>query len=282
MHSVAEIRPSPIVGTWYTADPLRLAEQMDAFIQQSATPSQKGRVFGLLVPHAGHRYSGATAGCAYRAVLGATIPLVVIISPSHAYHPAELLSSAHHYYATPLGNIPVHQDSLRLLQQGLQEQGAALQLLAEDEEHAIEIQLPFLQRALQDEFALLPVMMRSQSAGTVQQLANALFPILQRSHVLVIASSDLSHFYPLAVAGQLDGYMLNRIEECSPQAVLKAEMDGSGSACGAGAIAAVLELGRQACATRVKILQHSTSADVTGDASSVVGYASAVITYDGS
>ena len=80
----------------------------------------KGKVFGLVVPHAGHRYSGATAGIAYRTILGNTYPLVIILSPSHAYYPAELLSSAHLFYATPLGKIPIHQEALELASAGIE------------------------------------------------------------------------------------------------------------------------------------------------------------------
>jgi AmmeMemoRadiSam system protein B len=280
MATISEVRPSPIAGTWYTANPVRLGAEMDGFIQKTQPSEIKGKIFGLVVPHAGHRYSGATAGIAYHIILGHAYPLVIILSPSHTYYPAELLSSAHLFYATPLGKIPIHREALKLLQQGLKKEGAELALVAEDEEHSIEIQLPFLQRALKGEFSILPVMMRSQSEKTVRQLSAALTAVNNKYDSLVIASSDLSHFYPVKVADALDDTMLKKIEECSPEGVLEVEQDGSGSACGAGPIAVLLTLAKQAGATWVKILQHSTSADITGDTSSVVGYGSAVIYFD--
>jgi hypothetical protein len=280
MAAISEIRPSPIAGTWYTANPDRLAQQMDEFIRNARPVEIPGRVFGLVVPHAGHRYSGATAGIAYRTILGNPYPLVIILSPSHAYYPAELLSSAHRFYATPLGKIPIHQKALELLKQGLISAGSDLYLISGDEEHAIEIQLPFLQRTLKGEFAILPVMMLSQSEETVRQLSAALSAVIKKYDSLVIASSDLSHFHPLKVADELDGTMLKKIEECSPEGVLQAEKDGSGSACGAGPIAAALALAKKAGAARVQILQHTTSAEVTRDTSSVVGYGSAVICFN--
>lgn len=280
MATISEVRPSPIAGTWYTANPVRLGAEMDGFIQKTQPPEIKGKIFGMVVPHAGHRYSGATAGIAYHIILGHAYPLVIILSPSHTYYPAELLSSAHLFYATPLGKIPIHREALKLLQQGLKKEGAELALVAEDEEHSIEIQLPFLQRALKGEFSILPVMMRSQSEKTVRQLSAALTAVNNKYDSLVIASSDLSHFYPVKVADALDDTMLKKIEECSPEGVLEVEQDGSGSACGAGPIAVLLTLAKQAGATWVKILQHSTSADITGDTSSVVGYGSAVIYFD--
>lgn len=280
MASIAEIRPSPIAGTWYNANPTQLAQQMDDFIQKTEMPALPGKVFGLVVPHAGHRYSGATAGSAYRTVFGKSFPLVVILSPSHHYYPAELLSSAHQAYATPLGKIPIHQEALTLLQQELRKEGAEIKLVTEDEEHSIEIQLPFLQRSLIGEFTLLPVMMLSQVERTCRQLAAALAKVYARFAPLVIASSDLSHFHPVKVANELDSHMLEQVAKFSAQGVLNAERDGSGSACGAGPIATVLMLAKAVGASGVKVLQHSTSADVTGDTSSVVGYGSAVIYFE--
>ena len=280
MAPIAEIRPSPIAGTWYSSNPEKLAEQIDDFLFRAELTKIPGKVFGLVAPHAGHRYSGLTAGHAYRSVQGSSYKLVIILSPSHAYYPAELLTSAHRFYATPLGNIPVHLDALTLLQQGLKKAGGSIERVEEDEEHSIEIQLPFLQRALKDEFSLLPVMMRSQSSDTVDQLAKALSPVIKKYRSLVIASSDLSHFYPLENANALDGEMLKMVEKCSPEGVLAVESNGSGSACGAGPIAVVLKLAREAGATHVKVVHRSTSAEVTGDLTSVVGYGAAVIYYD--
>jgi AmmeMemoRadiSam system protein B len=280
MAPIVEIRPSPIAGTWYSANSGVLAGQIDTFLSQAKPPKIPGKVFGLLAPHAGHRYSGTTAGVAYRAVQGKPYELVIILSPSHAYYPAELLSSAHRYYSTPLGKIPIHQEALALLQRGLKNAGGDIDLVAEDEEHSIEIQLPFLQRALKGEFSILPIMLRSQSAETVHQLAQALSPIIKKYKSLVISSSDLSHFYPLDIANSLDSEMLKMVEDCSPEGVLAAEKNGSGFACGAGAIAVALTLAREAGATCVKVVHHSTSAEVTGDTSSVVGYGAVVIYFD--
>jgi AmmeMemoRadiSam system protein B len=280
MAPIADIRPSPIAGTWYSGNARELSEQIDAFINKARLPKIPGNVFGLLAPHAGHRYSGATAGYAYRAVQGNIYELVIILSPSHAYYPAELLTSAHPYYATPLGKIAIQAAALEMLQEELKKTGGQIALIEEDGEHSIEIQLPFLQRTLKGDFSILPIMMRSQSEKTVHQLAQALSPLIKKYKSLVIASSDLSHFYPKEIANSLDATMLKKVEDCSPEEVLAAEKSGSGSACGAGPIAVALTLARAAGADCVKILNHSDSGDVTGDESSVVGYGAAVIYFD--
>ena len=149
--------------------------------------------------------------------------------------------------------------------------------LARDEEHAIEIELPFLQRALAGEFSLLPVMVRTHDPRELQALGEALAEVMAGSASLLVASSDLSHFYPLPIANQLDAAMLARIAQFSPDAVLEAEETGEGFACGVGAVAAVLWAARALGANAVEIVHHSTSAERTGDESSVVGYGAAVI-----
>ncbi len=272
-------RPSPIAGTWYTGDPHMLARQVDAYISEAvlAEDEYPGSVVGLLAPHAGHRYSGRTAGYAYKMVAGAPRPLVVLLSPYHQYGHGQLLTTAYSAYQTPLGSVPVAQAALQQLDKSLREQGLVIEQVAHDEEHSLEIQLPFLQRAWQTEFSLLPIMLRTLDAAVIQTLAETLFTAVGQEDFLVIASTDLSHFYPLDLAEALDAEMLRRIKANQPDKVLTAEQEGSASACGAGAVAAMLWMAGYAGADQAYILHYSTSADATGDAGSVVGYAAAAV-----
>jgi len=278
MNPSEDIRPSPIAGTWYSGSQTRLSSQIDEFCSQAKPASISGKVIALLAPHAGHVYSGLTAAYAYKTVEGNTYDLVIIVSPSHGYYPQAVITSAHREYATPLGRVPVHQQALAAFSQTMEELHQEFAGVRNDNEHSIEIQLPFLQRVLKGNFQLLPIMMRAQDWQTVQRVEQGIAPLMKQYHTLLVASSDLSHFYPEDIADQLDETMLHQVELFSPQGVLKAEEDGSGSACGAGPIAVVLAAASQVGADQVKILHHSTSADVTGDRSSVVGYGAAVVT----
>lgn len=278
MRTTSELRPSPIAGLWYSGDPRQLARQVDAFLQQADLPELDGEVIALIAPHAGHRYSGKTAGYAFRCVQGVQRDLAAIVSPFHSYHPDPLLTSAHQAYVTPLGQVPVDQDALAELANDLQTNaGLQLTAIARDAEHSLEIELPFLQRALKEGFRLLPVMMRNQSLQAARPLGLALARVAQRRSTLLVASTDLSHFYPQSTASELDGEMLRQIAALSPQGVLEAERRGAGLACGVGAVAAVLWAAQELGANAVEILHHSTSADETGDYDSVVGYGAAVI-----
>ncbi len=278
MAGIFDVRPSPIAGMWYTADPKRLAKEVDEYISAAHLPPLEGDVIGVIAPHAGYRYSGPTAGYAFRSVKGASFDVVAVISPMHGYHPAGLLTSAHRFYSTPLGNIPISKDLVEGLTRLLHDRtGVELTPVANDGEHSLEIELPFLQRALAGSFDLLPIMVRTQAPAVLQALGIALAQVLANKKVLLVASTDLSHFYPEMVARRLDSGMLEAIGFFEPDSVLEAESTGKGYACGAPAVAAVLWAAQELGANHVQVLHHSTSGDETGDRSQVVGYGAAVV-----
>lgn len=279
MTETSGIRPSPIAGTWYSNDSERLKQELDGYLQHAKTPSINGRVMGVISPHAGYRYSGKTAGHAFRAVSGQSPSVVVIFSPYHDYHPAAIISSAHTHYETPLGSVPVAVDLLNTFRgQMSSEANLDIALVANDREHSLEIELPFLQRVLKGEFSLLPLMIRSHNVWTAKQIGRVLAPLLDEvSACLLVASTDLSHFYPEETAQKLDKEMLRRMASLNPDSILEAEETGVGFACGAGAVAAMLCTAQMMGANAVQILHHSTSAEVTGDRSQVVGYGAAAV-----
>lgn len=278
MAMISDIRPSPIAGLWYSGDPHELRQQVQQYLSQAHLPELNGEVIGVVAPHAGLRYSGRTAGYAFRAVEGQRPDLVAVVSPFHAFHPAALLTSAHAAYASPLGPVWIDRQAVSVVQQILREEaGLELKSIAHDGEHSLEIELPFLQVSLQGDFRLLPVMMRSQSAAVAKALGHALARALEGRSALLVASTDLSHFYPEPAAKMFDQEMLRRIAALSPEGVLAAEGSGAGFACGVAAVAAVLWAARDMGANAVEILHHSTSADETGDRESVVGYGAAAI-----
>jgi AmmeMemoRadiSam system protein B len=276
--SPSDVRPSPIAGTWYPADPQALARSVDQQLEAAQQPHIPGQVMGLIVPHAGHRYSGGVAGSAFSCLRGQHPEVVAVVSPFHQLHPASLLTTGHRAYATPLGEVAIDSRALAELDAELERQKLPLLTpVLYDHEHALEIQLPFLQRVLRDPFELLPIMMRDQSSTVARGLGQALAEVLEQRASLLVASSDLSHFYPDPVARSLDAEMLKRIEAFDPQGVLDAEGEGVGFACGRAAIATVLWACQQLGADRVQLLGYATSGDRTGDFESVVGYGAAVI-----
>jgi AmmeMemoRadiSam system protein B len=141
----------------------------------------------------------------------------------------------------------------------------------------LEIELPFLQRALVSGFKLLPVMVRAQDPRISESLGKALAGALRNKNYALVASTDLSHFYDQETARTLDHEMLRQIEAFSPEGVFEAERTGQGFACGHAAVAAVLWAAKALGADTVKVLHYATSGDVTGDYSEVVGYGAAAV-----
>ena len=278
MAVIAPVRPSPIAGTWYEGNPKALARMVDQYLDQAELPELSGKVIAVIAPHAGHVYSGPVAGYAFASVRGTTPDIVAVLSPMHQPYYETLLTTAHSAYETPLGRVPVDPDIVAILDSRLRTSlGYGLTPVAYDHEHSLEIELPFLQRALGAGFKLLPVMVRTQSAQVSQQLGADLAETLRGKKALIVASTDLSHFYSQDEAVAFDTEMLRRIESFSPEEVFSAEKDKRGFACGLGALTAVLWAAKAMGASTVKVLRHATSGDVTGDYSSVVGYGAAVI-----
>ena len=273
-----DIRPSPIAGTWYPGSAETLAQSIDQYLSAATIHPLDGDVIGIIAPHAGHRYSGQVAAYAFRHLENLTPETVAVISPLHVPAQGRVFTSGHDAYTTPLGVIPVDSESRNRFQEELERNyGIEPVQLRNDSEHSLEIELPFLQRVFDYPFRLLPIMLRDQGLDAVMAVGHTLGRILKGTRGVIIASSDLSHFYPESVAKRLDSEILARIEAFDPQGVLAAEEEGTGFACGRGAIAAALWATQDLGADKAKIVQHATSGDVTMDFDSVVGYGAAVM-----
>jgi AmmeMemoRadiSam system protein B len=278
MKSNVEIRPSPIAGQWYPADPKRLAKEVDRYMDAVQLPELPGEVVAVMAPHAGYLYSGPVAGYAFSAVRSLSVDVVAVLSPMHYPYNDPLLTTAHAAYATPLGAVEVERLLLRDLSGALEKTlGFGLAQVTNDPEHSLEIELPFLQRALPEGFTLIPLMLRDQRPNTARHLGKTLARLLQGRKALLVASTDLSHFYNQSQAKALDSELLRRVEAFDPDAVLSAEEEGQGYACGKAALAAVLWAARDLGANSVRVLKHATSGDVNGEYDRVVGYGAAVV-----
>jgi len=268
------LRPSPIAGTWYEGTPRSLAAKVDAYLADAKLPEINGQVIGVIAPHAGHKYSGPVAAHAFATLRGLNPNLVVILSPFHSFAPYSLITTSHQAYATPLGNIEVDKEGMEELQDRLD---IPISPIPNDKEHSLEIELPFLQRVFQHEFKLLPIMIHSQEEAVAKKLGLALARTLKKKNAIIVASTDLSHFYDQQTAHILDHEMLRCFESFDPTSIFEAEQTGKGYACGHAAVATALWAAKKLGADQVQILNYATSGDITKDYSSVVGYGAAAI-----
>lgn len=273
-----DVRPSSIAGKWYEGNPELLARTVDQYMDEAQLPEIHGEVIAVIAPHAGHLYSGPVAGYAFAALRGQSPDLVAVIAPMHHPYLEPLITTHHAAYSTPLGEIAVDQEALRALDVVLKsELDFGLAAVERDTEHSLEIELPFLQRALSSSWKLLPIMVRAREPRVSKRLGKALALVLRDRNAVMVASTDLSHFYDQKTALVLDRSMLNQIESFDPEGAFDLERAGKGFACGLGAFTAVMWAARELGADQVRVLRHATSGNVTGDYSSVVGYGAAAI-----
>lgn len=272
--ALTDVRPSPIAGQWYPGSSASLTSTIDTYIKAAQPPPIEGEIIGLVAPHAGYVYSGPTAAHAFKLVQGRSYDRVVVISPMHHVYPHAVLTTGHEAYSTPFGPIPVDRAALDLLEQQM-----PINPTRRDPEHSLEIELPFLQHVLSAEFSLVPLMLRDQSFALADKLGKALAEVIRQDgkSTLLVASSDLSHFYTEEQARRLDRLMLDQIESFDPEAVIRVEDEGKAFACGRAAIATMLVAARALGANRARIVGYGTSADATGDTHRVVGYGAAAV-----
>ena len=281
MNKISDIRPSPLAGRWYPANPKKLADSVDGYITQAKLPPISGKVIGLISPHAGHIYSGPVAGHCFAALKGLQPDRVVILSPYHQYDLDPILTTAHQAYQTPLGIVQVDQEGLDAVDAALGDSvGIKLKRLRNDGEHAVEILLPFFQRVFSEDFKLLPLMLRSQDPALMKTLGSILAGIFQEQNVIFTASTDLSHFHPAVTAQKMDQTIIDQIIALDPDGLYQVQDQGTGAACGLGAVAAVIWAAAEKGKTKAHHLNYAHSGDITGDNSSVVGYTAAVLTQE--
>lgn len=267
-------RPAMFAGSWYAADPYELTRGIDRLLADAAnlppeTIEPGLELVGVVAPHAGHRYSGRVAAAAFRLLRGGCWDSILLIGPSHRI-PVDnaVLVADVAAYATPLGLVHVDRAAVEALAQRV-----PVQLLNDDIEHSLEIELPFLQRALAPLPPMLPLMVGYPNLSFARQLAEALAHVLHGRRTLLIASSDWSHYYPDAQARQLDRCGIKLFLNLDAEDFASALATGMTQACGAGALLIALLLARLWSADRALELAYATSGDVTGDRSRVVGYA---------
>jgi hypothetical protein len=235
----------------------------------------------IIAPHAGLRYSGPVAACAYATVRGGRYRAAVLVGPSHAaaFHGVSVWPSG--AWETPFGPVAVHEPMARALAE-------ETPLVHEDRsvhvrEHSLELQMPFVARLLPD-VPIVPLLMGRQTRGTAEALGRALARVIGAAapgrageEVLLVASSDLSHYEDAATAAALDEVVLRHVESLDAPGLMAALEREPRHACGGGPLVSVLLAARLLGASRARVLRYADSGDVTGDKSSVVGYMAAAL-----
>jgi AmmeMemoRadiSam system protein B len=268
-------RPPAVAGMFYPAERERLSRDLDRMLDASAGDALEGELVAMIVPHAGYQYSGATAAAAYALLRGRQFDAAVIVSPSHREYFDSISVFSGAGYLTPLGSLCVDESLRAALLKGERAIGASTR--GHGSEHAVEVQLPFLQRAC-GVISILPVVMGDQRRENCFLLGKKLASILAGRKTLLLASSDLSHYHSYPEAEALDRVFIDDVRTFDADRLMDHLEGEATEACGGGPAVAVMVAARLLGADTARILHHCNSGDITGDRAQVVGYLSAAFT----
>jgi AmmeMemoRadiSam system protein B len=271
------VRPPAVAGMFYPAHPRTLRRDVEGMLEAaSGIPRRStGAILGAVVPHAGYPYSGRTAAAAYQALKEVDFETAVFVGPSHreSFRGSSVFSGG--AYATPLGEVGVDLElAARLASAG---GSVSASMAGHRQEHAIEVQLPFLQ-VIKPKARMVAITMGGQGQESCRDLASALSDVMRDRSIVLLASSDLSHYHPYDEALRLDKTVEELIRTFQPERLQDELLQDRVEACGGGPIVTVMMATRANGAGTATILHVCNSGDVTGDHSGVVGYLSAIFT----
>jgi AmmeMemoRadiSam system protein B len=268
------LRLPAVAGRFYPQETQELERQVASFCADSHAAESRRRAIACMVPHAGYRFSGHVAGAVYSRL---ELPRkFVLLGPRHHPHgkPRAILSDGE--WETPLGRAEIDTELARELME-------ACPALAEDEvahrdEHAIEVQLPFLQ-CLAGSFRFVPIALGPLDFAELESLGRAIAGVVARQAepVLLIASSDMNHYESDEVTRRKDSLALERLLALDPRGLYDVVRNASITMCGVGPAVSVLAAARLLGATRAELIRYATSGDISGDRREVVGYAGVIV-----
>jgi AmmeMemoRadiSam system protein B len=269
------IRRPAVAGRFYPAKPESLTRQLDQYLTGEGVAAEKSAAaLGCLVPHAGYMYSGHVAGAVFCRLPARAA--YIILCPNHTGRGAPLAIMSKGEWLTPLGAVPVDGE----LAQNLRH---SCHLLMEDaeaheDEHSLEVQLPFLQRSV-GAFTFVPIAIGVSRFAALEALGHGIAQTLKTSPgaVLIVASSDMNHYEPDDITRLKDRKAIDQILALDPAGLYEVLRREDISMCGYGPAIAMLTAAKDLGATRAELIRYATSADTSGDRSAVVGYAGIVV-----
>ena len=263
-----KIKGSTIAGSWYPSDPGELRYMLEGFLSNVRDGGPREGVKGLISPHAGYVFSGQIAAHGYHRIRKDAFNQVIVMAPSHRFPLVGASVGNYTHFLTPLGKVPVSTRSAAL---ALQCPLVSTLTGPHEEEHALELQLPFLQMVL-EEFALIPLVLGQMNDDQMKVLSTALLDYVDET-TLIVVSTDLSHFFPYEEAVSKDRVCIDSILNMDRTKAFEQEM------CGKFPVLTFLNMALEK-GWSPELLKYANSGDVSGDRRSVVGYASILFRED--
>jgi len=279
-----KIRKPHVAGAFYAGSKTALQDQIEHCFTHKLGPGHVPKVaqgpkkiLGVVVPHAGYLYSGPVAAHSYAQLASDGVPdSIIILGPNHTGLGSGVSMMTKGAWETPLGIVPIDN----VLAEQIRKSST---IIDEDEaahlsEHSIEVQLPFLQYLYGEQIRFVPICMMMQDLQTSQEIAKSIADHSRGRHVMVIASSDFTHYEPGEVATRKDNSAINTIIDLDSPKLNGLGETGQVTMCGYGPITVLMELARIQGTAKARLLAHHSSGDITNDSGSVVGYAAILFT----
>ncbi len=275
LHSDEFVKEPNVSGQFYPADPKELSKEIEDYTKMAQVKPFDHFVNIIIAPHAGYLYSGPVAAYSFKSVSLNQYKTIVILAPSHFYGFAGISIWPQGAFKTPLGNVAVDEEFTKKLI------GADEKFLYDPQafvkEHSLEVEIPFLQKTFKD-FKIVPVILGQPPLETLDKFALKLNEVIgDRRDVLIVASTDLSHYHPDQVARTMDNKAIDAIKKLNAYELLQGDADGSLELCGIIPVTTAILYAKHKGLNAVDLLDYGNSGDATGDKTSVVGYSALAI-----
>jgi MEMO1 family protein len=267
------IRKTVHAGTFYPRFAEQIRAQIESWLKEASPAPESERCLGLLLPHAGYIYSGHCATLGLSSIGKEPLDAVIVLHPSHQANHFDFSVSPFSEYETPLGNLELDTDIYAQISPHANQD---VDLTYHQLEHSLEIQLPLL-RYFFPAVRICPVMIGNQIPAVAERLSEILYNVVYRSsrRILILVSSDLSHFHPAARAEEMDKLLSQYFIQRDSEGMWTAMQRGKLEACGIGGIMTLLKLAEHYSAIESRIIHYTHSGKVSGMNTQVVGYLAA-------
>ena len=264
------VKETNVAGSFYSSDKVELKETIKGFIKE-AVIEQKD-VVGVIAPHAGYIYSGPIAGYSYKLLENQDFDLAVVLAPSHYYGFDGVSVYNGKAFETPLGDLLIDKEAVSFVVENnnyIKKDNSVF-----EKEHALEVQLPFL-KFIKPEVKILPLLFGRGSYDVARTISATLSELSKIKKIMVIVSTDLSHYHDYESAVEIDGRLISYLEKIDSAGLMSAISSGRSEACGYMPLLTILEYFKIKNA-KMNIIKYANSGDTAGDKNKVVGYLSAV------
>lgn len=275
-----QIRTPAVAGMFYPKAQQELRSTIrDCFLHSfgpgKLPPLSDGKnIIGVICPHAGYMYSGPIAAYSYYVISSLKPDLVIIIGPNHWGIGCNIASMKEGLWRTPLGDVEVDTDAAVEINKATK--NIELDFFSHTRDHSLEVQIPMLQEIYSHKFKILPIILIDQSYNAAIEIGMSVSKIAKNKKTVIIGSSDFTHYEENEFAHKQDKSLIEPILEMDVNEFYNILQKNQISACGYGAIASTMTACKELGATRGTLEKYATSGDITGEKSSVVGYASII------